>query len=179
MDIRIHGIQKHKNMQNVEDIVKETYPLIYAYVIRRVYDSALAKDITQETFYSFFTHLNTYENKGKTVNYLYRIAANKLQDHYRKQKHYVDDYDMELRMDPNPQPQEQVNEDDQKRRMRKYLNALDAKDQDVLILRYYQDLKFKDIADILGMNVSTVKSRVKGALRHLEVLWKEGEHSER
>lgn len=178
MDIRIHNIRKHKNMQNVEDLVKETYPLIYAYVIRRVYDSALAKDITQETFYTFFAHLDTYEYRGKTVNYLYRIAANKIQDDYRKQKRYVDHYDIDSYIDPVPQPQEQVNTHHEKERIRNCLRRLDAKDQDVLILRYYLDLKYKDIAVILGMNVSTVKSRVKGALMRLEILWKEGNKDE-
>lgn len=178
MNKMIHRIQNDKNMEDVEHLVKDAYPKIYSYVIRRVYEASLAKDITQETFYSFFRNLNTYENRGKLINYLYRIANSKVIDHHRQAAHIVDDYDMDIVVDKQPIAHEVIMEDTRKQKIQKYIRKLNDKDQEVLILRYYHDLKFKDIVEITGLNISTVKSRAKAALHALEILWKEGEEDE-
>lgn len=174
MDKRVTRIQESKSMEDVETIILEAYPRIHSYVIRRVQNASLAKDITQDTFYSFYSHLHQYENKGKLLNYLYRIAGNKIIDYHRSQAYIMDDYEMESIQDLRDEPHISAMKGSQVEVLKSHMKKLSAKDQDVLILRFYQDLKYRDIAAITGMNVSTVKSRVKRALETMETLWKEG-----
>lgn len=176
MDKWIYRIQNDKNMEDVEQLVKQVYPQIYAYVIRRVYDSSLAKDITQETFYSFFRNLQNYTHHGKLLNYLYRIANSKVMDYHRQNARMEDDYDIDSIVDKQIQPHEKAMENSVQNEIQRYIMELSSKDQEVIILRYYHDMKFKDIADITGLHISTVKSRLKAALHTLETRWKEGEH---
>lgn len=178
MDKRVLRIQESKSMDDVEAIVIEAYPLVYSYVLRRVQNASLAKDITQETFYRFYSHLHEYENTGKLLPYLYRIAGNKIIDYHRAQSHVVDVYDMERICDQTIEPHEAAIRQSQIEKLKAQMMMLPAKDQDVLILRFYHDLKYRDIASITGMNVSTVKSRVKRALQSMEAIWKESERNE-
>lgn len=178
MDKKIKYMQENISIQNSDEIVKEYYPLIYSYVLRRVGDQATSKDITQETFYRFFRNIHSYDHQGKMLNYLYRIAGNMIVDEKRHSSWVIDDYEIDTIVDQDSQPHHQVMKEIQKNKVQEMILELSQKDQTVLILRFYQELPFKDIADIMGMNVSTVKSRVKNAITHLSTKWKESEKDE-
>lgn len=161
-----------------EIIVKENYAFVYSFLYRRCFQADLAKELTQETFYRFFRNIHSYEAKGKLLNYLYRVALHLLYDETRKNKHVIDEYDMEIIEDDAPQASDILHKKQRAMEVQRLLKMLPPSQQDVLVLRFYQDLKFKDIASITGSNVSTVKSRYQAALKVMEQKWKEGEQYE-
>lgn len=178
MDKKIsHKIQQHPD-DHIDEIVREYYPCIQSFVYRRVANQALSKDITQDVFYSFFKHQPSYKEQGKLLNYLYHCARNKIIDYYRLEKQRVDNYNLDYAVDPKLQPQQFVNKESEIHTIQNCIHRLSPIQQDIIILRFYEDLKYKDIARITGLNVSTVKSRIKVALQDLETMWREGEKNE-
>lgn len=152
----------------LEDLIRENYPKIYAYLYRRCYDANLAKDLTQETFCAFYRHLNDYEERGKLLNYLYRIAMHQLNDH-RKHKSTQDEelYEEQVK-DSTYDGKEILQKQETTLLLRRWIQQLPEHLQNIIILRYDEELKFKDISEITGIHVSTLKSQMKLALAMLE-----------
>ncbi|MGX8834834.1 RNA polymerase sigma factor [Amedibacillus sp. YH-ame6] len=151
----------------IEQMIQENYPKIYAYVYRRILHTSLAKDITQETFYHFFANVEKYEERGKLLPYLYRIAAHLIFD-YTKSRKITEELKEELLVDHQNDVKYVIQSNEEKHILRKWMKELPQHLQEVIVLRFDEDLKFKDISLITNVNVSTVKSRVKLAIHLLQ-----------
>lgn len=162
---------KQGNEDAVDTLVRELYPKLYAYVYRRMYDPVIAKDITQETFYKFFKNINQYVDNGKLLNYLYRIAYHTIQDTYKKQE--VVELKEDVYQDTTYDAHVRVMRAEKHKIIRDWIHELPPHLQEVVLLRYDENLKFKDISNILGVHVSTVKSRFKLAITMLKTKAKE------
>ena len=87
MKINKHAVSKEAEL---ETAIRDAYPKVYSYLYHRTLDAALSKDLTQETFYRFYRHLDQYEEQGKLLNFLYRIARHLVYDHTRSRR-YTDE----------------------------------------------------------------------------------------
>lgn len=166
------------NEQEVDTIIKENYPFVYSYLYRRCGNADMAKELTQETFYKFFQNIHSYEAKGKLLNYLYRVALHLFYDETRKNKHIADEeVDFTQIADEQESIQETMARQQRIKDVQEILKKLPSNHQDILIFRFYQELKFKDISIITGLPISTLKSRYQAALKLVEHYWKEGEQT--
>lgn len=152
----------------VDAFVREYYPKVFSYLYRRLTDKTFAKDLTQETFARFFSRIQEYENTGKHLNYLYRIAIHLLYDQAKKHQFDTQELLEETLKDSTYDAHQIFLKKEEQRIMRSWIEELPLKLQDVLLLRYEENLKYKDIAMITGIPVSTIKSQVKIALSLLE-----------
>lgn len=146
----------------LEKLIRQHYDKIYSYCYFHVKDMQAAQDLTQETFCSVVAHIGEYMHYGKFLNYLYAVAGNKCKDYYRKKKPlYTEDLPEEA--------ERSTDEGDvaEKLFLRELVAGLPKELEEVIILRFYEDLKYKDIAKILGVGSSLVKYRVKKALQML------------
>ena len=133
-----------------EKIIRKYYDEIFRYCYHHVESSAVAEDLCQDTFVSFIEHYGRYRQEGKTKNYLYTIAKNKCKDYYKKLRPIV--------MENVPEQEVAV----------KYMvMSLPEELKEAIILRYFQGLKYTDIAAILKISSSLVKYRVKKGLELL------------
>lgn len=151
-------IQKIKKGSDdaVEEFVRKYYPVILKYCRYHTPDQQNAEDLTQETFARFFSSLHRYQHQGKTMNYLYVIAGNLCRD--------VCGHPPELLMEDWPEtgvtPMEAVEE---KVTLEQALWRLPEELREVIILYYFQNLKQKEIAGILGIGLPLVKYRISRA----------------
>ena len=155
-----------------EKLICENYEDIYKYCYRHLREKTLAEDITQEVFLRFFSHAERYREYGKLKNYLYVIAGNLIRDYHRKcdrhslsgvceeQEHIPMTAEALRRRDFSfwAEESEQVIE---RLHVQEALAVLDADEQDIVILRYYQELRIKDIAMIKRMPASTVRYQLR------------------
>lgn len=166
------------NENEVDMIISKHYPSVYSYLYRRCGNQDMAKELTQETFYKFFQNIHSYEPKGKLLNYLYRIALHLFYDEIRKKKFLIEDeFDVNQIEDKQESISEHIAKKQQIQEVKEILRKLPSNHQDILIFRFYQELKFKDISLITGLPISTLKSRYQAALKLVKHYWKEGEHS--
>ena len=150
---------KNGNQEALETIITEMYPQVYAFLYRKMKQNDRAKDITQEVFLKFVENIDQYNEEDKLLNYLFRIGIN-LASNYYKSLNYLDDRELDesrisMEEDPHAIVMKKANHDI----MMRYISQLSEISREIIILRYYHEMKFKDIADILKIPESTAKSR--------------------
>ena len=149
--------------QAIEDFVRKYYPRVLRYCHLHIRDVGYAEDLTQETFARFFRTLNQYQHYGKAANYLYVIAGNLCRDHHKRS----DDIPME---ELPEQPVYQMETLDLRLDIHRALEQLPPELLEVTILYFFQELKQKEIARILGVGLPLVKYRIRRAKELLEQL---------
>lgn len=142
----------------LEKIIRKYYDEIFRYCYHHVASRAVAEDLCQDTFVSFIEHYGEYRHEGKAKNYLYTIAKNKCRDYYKKK--------MPLYMEEVPE-QETVQSVEDTIIIKQMVMNLPEEFREAVVLRYFQNLKYKDIAVILKVSPSLVKYRVKKGLELL------------
>ena len=149
-----------KNTADTERILTDNYEKYYrlAYSYMRNEDDAL--DVVQESAYRAIRDCGKVKNKDYLSTWIYRIVVNTALDLLRKKK--KETLTEEL-------PEIPVEDQYQETELRTILNQLDHKSRSIIILRYFEDLKLEDIADILGDNLNTVKARLYRSLKKLRL----------
>ncbi|WP_091727904.1 sigma-70 family RNA polymerase sigma factor [Proteiniborus ethanoligenes] len=156
---------RNKNLEKVlsEQILnykEKYYRLAYSYVKNT--DDAL--DIVQESIYKAITSLDKIQNPEYIKTWFYRIVINTSLDFLRKQKKIVI-ADAETLEFYSPGANDNYKDLD----LQKALDNLPPNYRSIIVLRYFEDLKIEEIADILELNVNTVKTRLYSALKKLRL----------
>jgi RNA polymerase sigma-70 factor, ECF subfamily len=127
--------------------------------------TADAEDMLQEVFVRVHRSLREYDSrKGAFTTWLHRVTLNHCLNHRRKQRFAFLSLDMFTKL---PAPQPSSTELAQEESIRQAIRALSDKQRAVVILRYYWDLSYGEIAEILDIPLGTVKSRLDLALKTL------------
>lgn len=139
----------------------EQYDKIYRYCYMRLRHQQAAEDVTQETFLRFLEN-NTYKDMGKEISYLYRIAGNLCIDLMRKQK--KEELSEEIPDCPdNAQEQMALNMD-----LKRALESLDARQRELVFLRYVNGLSVGKTAEILGISRFALYRKEKECMKKLK-----------
>ena len=168
MDVDFLLLMKMK--QGEEDafdkFIRKYYEEILKYCTYHCFDSEYARDLTQETFLRFFANLSAYQYCGKTKNYLYTIAGNLCKNYYKKKKEDVMDKEgLQAKAGAAADPFAGVLD---QMEMQAALAGLSEEFREVLILYYFQELKLKEIAGVLGIGLPLVKYRMRQAKQLLK-----------
>lgn len=130
---------------------------IFAFVFYRVMDRMTAEDLTSQTFMKALEHMHSYDpRKGAFSTWLYRIARNTVHDHFRvlRPTQNIDDV-WDLEDDDNPFLNTSGALDAVQ--VKKALNALPKDKRDVVIMRLWDGLSYKEIADLTGKSEASCK----------------------
>ncbi len=155
---------------------------LFNYIYQMVRDRDLSDDIFQETFVKAITTIKQgrYNDLGKFSAWLYRIARNLVVDSFRAEKNEgavsTDDaeYDILNRRDLADDNIEDVMVDLQiEEDLRRLIDELPEVQREVLNLRYYRELSFKEIAELTGVSINTALGRMRYAILNLRRLAKE------
>ena len=155
---------------------------VYNYIYGFVHNEALAEDLLEETLIKAIITIKQggYSESGKFSSWLMRIAHNKVFDVFRLEKHdntvSNDEYDVDL-YDYSQLLEGNVEDNivaDQTIDELKYLITLLNEDQrEIIKMRYYQELSFKEISDITGVSINTALGRMRYAILNLRKLAEE------
>jgi RNA polymerase sigma-70 factor (ECF subfamily) len=127
----------------------------------------LAEDVAQMTFIRIWEKLRSFRTGGNFRGWLCRIAANLTIDMLRKDKPTTDITTLPL-VDPGQGPERATMMDEQAMVVRRAIMTLPVPSRAALVLREYEGLSYKEIADTLGIPMGTVKSRINDARRRLQ-----------
>lgn len=138
----------------------EQYDKIYRYCYFKVHDKHLAEDLTQETFLRYFAQ-HSYIHRGKQLAYLYTIARNLCIDYYRRHQ------EEGLKEEIAENPMEGVENSLQ---LRMAVEKLPERMQELILLRYVNEVSIKEICRIMEMSRSSVYRMEQEALGRLKKL---------
>lgn len=154
---------------------------VFSYIMLSVKNRELAEDIFQDTFIKVINTLRSgnYKEEGKFVQWVMRIANNLKIDYFRKMQRMpvfegngdFDIFDVIYGTDPSVEQKmitEQIYEE-----LRVLITMLPDEQREVLEMRIYNDISFKDIAEITGVSINTALGRMRYALINLRKIIKE------
>ena len=132
------------------------------------------EDLTQETFLKVYLYRDKYTPTAKFTTFLYRIARNTGIDYLRKKKAISVSFDDDLLEQPESDTG-RSSDIDVKGDIEKALQLLPEKLRSVVVMSYFEDLKYQEIADILEIPLGTVKSRMSFAMNQLKEIMEKKE----
>lgn len=152
---------KDGDISSLDELVALYYPGILRYCLWHTQNRQTAEDATQETFLKTIRHLDAYVHHGKFKAYIYKIAANVCIDYNRKRitEQLPDDlskYDSSF---------EQI---EAAADFASMLRCLPNEQQEAVLLRFVHELKVREIAEVTGVPMRTVQSRLRSALKRIE-----------
>jgi len=173
----IAGYIKGKE-SNLNKLITRHESRIYTYIISKVRDADLANDIFQDTFFKVITTLKTkrYNEEGKFLPWAMRIAHNLCIDHFRRLKRIPtisprDDFDVfDIISDGSLNVEKTMIKGQIEFDLRKLIEELPEDQKEVLKMRHYADMSFKEIAENTGVSINTALGRMRYALINIRKL---------
>ncbi len=154
---------------------------IYSYIYSMVGNQEVANDIFQETFTKVITKMDeTYNEQGKWIAWVMRIAHNATIDYLRKKKRFVDvnsnddpDYDFYERLPDEELEDAQltIEKGEAMGSLMKHINELPKEQREVVMLRHYYEMSFKEIAELTNVSINTALGRMRYALINLRKMF--------
>ncbi len=152
--------RKAKKEQKIEQVLLENYNSYYRLAYSYVHNEADAGDIVQNGAYKAILHSDSLKQEEYAATWVYRIMLNEIFRFLKKDKPIsLDEIQVEYGKEDS---YENVD-------LRNALNAMSMEDKAVIELKYFEDLKLTEIAEVLGENVNTVKSRLYRGLKKLRL----------
>ncbi|MGQ0526309.1 MAG: RNA polymerase sigma factor [Betaproteobacteria bacterium] len=145
---------------------------LYRYLLRQSRDAAAAAEMFQDTWMNLVRARANYQPTAKFTTYLYRLAHNRLVDHYRRQAHgasvpLAEDAMEEPALNRHEQPEVRYERKALAARVLELLERLPAEQREAFVLQQESDLTVEEIAAVTGVNRETAKSRLRYALAKL------------
>ena len=173
---------RNGNVASFELLVERHQNKVFSYILSLVRDRQLADDIFQDTFLKIIRTIKAgaYKEEGKFIQFAMRIAHNLIIDHFRKSKRLpmADAVNKEYDLIDNAKitdlsiedkmVTEQVYDD-----IRKMIDFLPEEQREVLNMRMYADMSFKEIADATNVSINTALGRMRYALINLRKMAKD------
>ncbi len=166
----------------IEVLINKHRSKVYTYILLTIKNQQLAEDLFQETFIKVIQSLRAgkYKDNGKFLSWVIRIAHNLIIDHFRKEKQMntvsnddteVDLFNSKKLSDSNIE--ELIINSQIKSEIRVLINELPDDQREVVLLRHYGGLSFKEIADQTDVSINTALGRMRYALINLRKLIQE------
>ena len=169
------------NEESLSVLIKRHKRRIYSYIYLVIRNRELAEDMFQETFFKVIQTLKRqqYNEEGKFLPWVLRIAKNLMIDHFRKVKKMpsisvvLNDEGEETNIfDIIPNDMENKKNDQEtkqiKNTIRSIVNNLPQDQKEVVIMRTYYDMSFKEIADLTNVSINTSLGRMRYALINMK-----------
>ncbi|MBP3475863.1 MAG: sigma-70 family RNA polymerase sigma factor [Lachnospiraceae bacterium] len=164
----MQGLSERKRTSNekvIEQIILEQYNQYYQLAYSYVHNEADAGDIVQSGAYKALRSSHTLRNPKYAKTWVHRIMLNEVFNHLSQPK--LESYEslQEERGNESEHTQDSYSDID----LQRALDALPSQEKAIVIMRYFEDKKLDEIADILEINVSTVKSKLYRSMEKLRV----------
>ena len=173
---------RNGNVASFELLVERHQNKVFSYILMLVKDRQLADDIFQDTFLKIIRTIKAgaYKEEGKFIQFAMRIAHNLVIDHFRKSNRLpmadsvnneysiIDNLKYTDRSIEDEMIEEQVYGD-----LRKMIELLPDEQKEVLNMRMYADMSFKEIADATNVSINTALGRMRYALINLRKMAKD------
>lgn len=159
----------------IEVLIERYKEKVYSYIILNIKDSSLADDIFQDTFVKVISSLKSkvYSDEGKFLPWVIRIAHNLIVDHFRNEKNNgttscdENEYVLNSCSLSDSTVEDKIIENQIFADVKKLLDYLPPEQKEVVMLRHYGGMSFKEIADVTNVSINTALGRMRYAILNL------------
>jgi RNA polymerase sigma-70 factor (ECF subfamily) len=181
--------QTHVDGQDIFAVLARRYQReLYHFLVRFTGDPSLAEDLFQETFLQVHLSIDTFDTSRRFRPWLFTVATNKARDYMRRTSHRsmlslsaertgseeegAGRALIDLLRDQAPQPTESAEQTETRQLVRQAVQSMPEHLREILLLAYFQQMSYKQIAQMLGVPLGTVKSRLHQAVATFAQLWR-------
>jgi RNA polymerase sigma factor (sigma-70 family) len=172
----------HGQDQALEVLINRYKDKVYTSVFMLVKDKYLAEDIFQDAFLKMIKTIKEgrYAEQGKFLPWAIRVAHNLCMDHFRRSKQQIpvtlpDGQDISVLFGAGDLASDSIEKRQVHESVRKLVEDLPEEQREVIVLRIYADLSFKEISELTGVSINTALGRMRYALINLRKLIEEKE----
>ncbi len=165
---------KEGKVEKLAVLFEKYHVQLFNFFLRLTGNRGISEDLVQDVFLRILKYRTTYKGRSKFTVWMYQIARNAHIDYLRKSKGELslDDQWDEV-METEPTPLDRLERGQDAKLMQEALARLPLKKREVLVLSRYQDMKYKDIAELFGCQIGTVKAHVHRAIKDLGKIYYE------
>ncbi len=177
---------QHGNSIATGRLVQLWYQRIYNYALKFLGSHEMASEVSQKTFIALYKNIGKLQDRSKFKSWIYTIVANKCKEEHRRGKRWrILSFDQllpgkaeaesptwEVSMPRDTNPERSYMQQELGDMLKKCISKLSEEQKEVLIMKEYEGLKFREIADILQISENTAKSRLYYALDALRKMLK-------
>ena len=183
---RLKNASREERAAGFEVLVRRYKNGVVTFLYRFVGDYRAAEDLAQEAFLRVFRKLDEYNHSAKFSTWLYTIASNLAKDEFKRRvRHPAKSLDWSSGKGADttknipsameseaPAPEDRLEQDETRLQVNEALKQLKEDDREILVLKDVQGMAYEDIAEILGLPMGTVKSRISRARLAFKEVWK-------
>lgn len=158
---------KDGNLAAFSELIERYQTVVFNCAFRIVGDMEDAADVTQSVFLKLYQHVESVDSSRPFFSWLYRVAVNEAIDHKRRRKPH-DVLDEEVIEATNTSPDQQLVQRDREAVLMRAMDHLSEEQRSVVVLRHFAELSYRDIAGVLEIPESQVKSRLYAARQRLK-----------
>jgi RNA polymerase sigma-70 factor (ECF subfamily) len=145
---------------------------LFQFFCRMTGNRTTAEDLVQDVFFRILKYRKTFRDDSRFTAWMFHVARNARVDHFRKHPMTISDSDTNIeRASDAPFPSEQLEQEETTAMLKRALLKLPDEKRELLILARYQEMKYEDIAQMLGVDIGTVKVRVHRAVKELRDIY--------
>jgi RNA polymerase sigma-70 factor (ECF subfamily) len=168
--------------KSLEKLIFRHKRKVYSYIMMVVKDAQVADDVFQDTFIKVINTIRSgaYKEEGKFIQWVMRIAHNLIIDYFRRAKRIPmvnnsnDDFDIfEVVRIADPSIEEHIITEQIHQDVRALIELLPEEQKEVLVMRHYDNMSFKEIADATDVSINTALGRMRYALINLRKIVRE------
>lgn len=156
-------------------LIKRHESKIYGFIYSKISDRDISNDIFQDTFIKVIRTLksNSYNEEGKFLPWVMRISHNLIVDHYRKTKKMpmfreTEEFSIfSIMSDDSLSIENKLITEQVEKDIKRLIEELPVDQKEVLLMRMYQDMSFKEISEVTGVSINTALGRMRYALMNM------------
>ena len=153
------------NLDVLKILFERHHKHVFNFLHKMCGNRILSEDLTQEVFYKLMKYRTSYNN-GKFVSWLFTIARNSLNSHFRRASDNYDEIDtLDYKLVANEEEKKDYSD------LHLAINQLDPSDRELMILNRIQEIKYEELAIIVGSTPGAVKTKVSRALKKLKTIY--------
>lgn len=155
----------------LNQLIEENYQKIFLLALKMLKNYEDAEDATQEIFLKVYENISSFRQEAKFTTWIYRIALNHIYYMSTKRSRELNQFPdaHELRTEMNENPSSVLQEKELFESLEKVIDSLSPRQKEVFVMRYYNQLPFKKIAQVLGKSLGTVKSNYFFAMQKIKI----------
>ncbi len=166
------------DLRAFETIYRQCAGFVYSVALRMTRNTADAEEVTQDAFLKVYRSLNRFENRSSFKTWVYRIAMNSALDFCRRRSaeagKRVEFESQDHAGASSPEALSSLAREDAKKKLEQFLETLNEDQRACILLREVEGLNYREIADVLDININTVRSRLKRARETMTMYAKRG-----
>jgi RNA polymerase sigma-70 factor (ECF subfamily) len=179
-DSELVNLARTGNLDARETLAQRYRQPAYLLALQMLSNRDDAMDVTQDAMLRFFTTLGSFDSERRVQPWLFTIVHNQVRDLWRRRKRRpgdsardADSLTSQL-VSSGPSPEADLRRQQLREEVWRALAKLPAEKREIIVLRDFHDLAYNDIAQVLGIPIGTVMSRLHGARRQLRARLEEG-----